>query len=496
MKFIGPWLLTIAWLLPSLAAAQEASEADVLRLSLVDCIDLAIKKNVSVRLSELDVLADQAALEQSKADLLPSLNANTSYSYSVGRTINEYSYEYVNEPVQQQNMSVTADVVVFNSFRKLKTIKRNKLNLSSSQYGLEAQKNDVLLDVVQAYTQILLNQELLRNSQFTENTTQSQLERTRRLVEAGSLPMANALQLEAQQATDELNIINAENNLALAELNLKQLLQIPDDQDIEIIVPDVDVPETTDLPSSVDEIYAQALNTLPQIKQANDQISAAQYSIDIAKADFYPSISLSGSIFSRYSSIAPPQIPKAGVNNVSSILPTGDFLLAPSGIPGVDPGTRIPILSEYVGPSEFTDNTYINQVNSNLQRYAQVNLRIPIFNNWQVRSNVSNARIGLEQSRLNALNQRNSVRQTIEQVYLDVKSNAKEYQAAQRRVVSLQRAFQDTERRYQAQAIDIYAYNQAKNDLTGAEANLLQAKYNYLLSLKVLDFYQGKPVSY
>lgn len=495
MNFFGKGLWVFLLLYSYRLAAQDSSALEVRKLTLTECIDIAIADNILVRQSELDVVADRVSLEQSKADLFPSLNANTGFTYSVGRTINQFTNEYVDQPVSQQNISLTADLVVFNSFRKLKTIKRNQRNLESSQYGLEAQKNDITLDVVQAYTQILLNRELLRNAEFTVRSTRSQLERTQRLVDAGSLPIANVLQLEAQQATDELNIVNAENNLELALLNLKQLLQIPDDQEINIADVEADVPEAMLLPSSPEEIYLQAVNTLPRIKQAEEQIAAAQYNIGIAKANFYPSLSVSGIIFSQYSSIPAP-IPAAGAENITQVVGTNNFLLAPAGIPGLDPGTRVPVFQEVEFPSEFADNTYFNQLDFNFRRVLQVNLNIPIFNNWQVRSNVSNAQIGLENARLTELNQRNLLRQTIEQVYLDVKSSAKQYQAAQRRVTQLQRAFQDTERRYQAQAIDVYAYNQAQNDLSAAEADALQAKYNYLLSLKVLDFYQGKPLTF
>jgi outer membrane protein len=487
--------LTAVFLFFSLPALSQPS-ANVRELTLPECIDIAITNNISVRQSELNVRQDQVALEQSKADLLPSINGNTNFSYNVGRTINQFTNEYVNQPVRQQNMGVTANVVLFNGFRKLNTIKRNRRSLASSESGLAAQKNDITLDVLQAYTQILLNEELLRNAQFTNRTTQSQLERTRRLVDAGSLPIANVLQLEAQQATDELTIINAENNLELAILNLKQILQIPESELIEIADLDGEVPELVSLPESAEDVYAQAVATLPQINQAAEDIAAAQYDISIAKADFFPTISLSAGIFSQYSSIAPDSIPRSGTDNVLRVLPTGDFLLVPDGLPGFPAGTRVPVLTEVEFPSELTNNTYVNQLDFNYRRFAQISLNIPIFNNWQVRTNVANAQIGLENARLNELNQRNLLRQTIEQVILDVRSNAKQYQAAQRRVAQLQRAFEDTERRYQAQAVDIYAYNQAQNNLTAAEADVLQAKYNYLLSLKVLDFYQGKPLTF
>ncbi|MEM8966333.1 MAG: TolC family protein [Bacteroidota bacterium] len=482
--------------LPYTSWAQTKSSNEPRQLSLQECVDLAIKNNITVRTTALNVLQDQVALEQSKADLLPSLNAGTNFQYNVGRTINPFTNEFVSQPIRQQSLSLTANVELFNGFRKLKTIKRNKLNLLGSQYGLETQKNEVTLDVVEAYVQILLNQELLRNAQFTAQSTQSQLERTQRLVEAGSLPVGNVLQLESQRATDELNIISATNNLALAQLQLQQLLLIPEDESISIIDPIFDLPDSTDLPTSAYEVYQQTVTNLPQIKQAQAQVDAAQYGIAVAKAGFYPRLSLSGGLFSQYSSVAPDQIPVSGSENVPTILPTGDFLVVPNNVPGLTPGDRIPIFTEQDLPRDVTDNTYLNQLDFNYQRFLQLSLNIPIFNNWQVRSNVANAQISLENAQLNELNQQNLLRQTIEQVYLNVRANAQQYQAAERRVIQFQRAFQDTERRYQAQAIDVYAYNQAQNDLTAAEADALQAKYNYLLSLKVLDFYMGKPLTF
>ncbi len=497
MKFFSRiiYLTSFVFISHSLTA-QENPSADVRQLSLAECIDLAIKNNITVRTTELNVLQAQVALEQLKADLLPSLNAGSNLQYNVGRTINPFTNEYVSQPIRQQNLSISANLLLFNGFRKLKTIKRNKLDLLDSQYGLEAQQNEVILDVVEAYVQILLNAELLRNTQFTSQSTQSQLERTQRLVDAGSLPIGNVLQLESQQATDELNIINATNNLALAKLQLRQLLLIPEDEVIEVEEPAFDLPESTQLPGSAYEVYQQSAMNLPQIKQAEAQVNAAQYGIAIAKADFYPRLNLTGSLFSQYSSIAPSQIPVSGTDNITQIVPTGDFLVIPNGFPGLTPGSRFPVSTEANVPTEFTENTYLNQLDFNYQRFLQLSLNIPIFNNWQVKLSVSNAQIGLENARLNELNQRNLLRQTIEQVYINVRANAQQYQAAERRVDQFQRAFQDTERRYQAQAIDVYAYNQAQNDLTAAEADALQFKYNYLLSLKVLDFYLGKPLTF
>lgn len=482
-------------LLGHTALAQTNDGPVDFRFTLSECIDYAVKNNLSVQQSQWNVVSDEVAWQQSKADLLPSVNANTNLSYSVGRTIDQFTNLYTEAPVRQQDMGVSAQVSLFNGLKKLNTIKRNKNNVAVSGLDLEATKDNITLNVITAYTQILLNTELLETAKFQLLTTQSQLERTRRLVEAGSLPKADFLQLDAQLAQGETAVVDAENNLALAQLQLKQLLQIPADQSLEVTIPEVEVPEAPLLPASAEVVYEQAVTALPAIRSADLQITSAEYNIAIAKADYYPSISLVGALGSSYSSVAPPQIPKAGSENVTVSRPAGFFTL-PGDIDGVPAGTPVQVFSETQIPREFTENTYVNQLDFNLRRFVQLSLNIPIFNNWQIRSGVANAKIGLESARLNALDQRNVVRQNIEQAYLDAKSAAKSYTANQRQVTSLQEAFRNTEVRYQAGAIDAVDYNQAKNQLNSAESDLVRTKYNYVFSLKVLDFYQGKPLNF
>lgn len=493
--YLLPILFFFISLLSLKAQNTNASHAP-LELTLQECIDYAIRNNINVKHSKLNVLADQVALRQSKSDLLPSLNGNSNFSHNVGRTINQFSNEYVDQPVSQQSVGVSTEVVLFNSFRKLKTIKRNKNNIVISQSNLEATENDITLQVINAYMLILLNKELLATTRFQLQTRELQLNRTRKLVQAGSLPEADALQLEAQLASDELAVVNAENDLALAQLQLKQILQVPYEQFFEIVVPEVDVPDEEALPSSADVVYREAVNTLPSIRSAELQIMSAQYDVSIVKTGYYPSLSLSAGIFSQYSSIAPSLIPVPGTDNVSQILPTGDFLIAPAGIPDIPAGTRIPILTETEVPNAFTENNYFSQLDFNLRRFVSISLNIPIFNNWQVKANVANAQIGLDRAELDAVNQRTQLRQTIEQAYLDAKSAAKSFFANQRQVESLQTAFRNTEIRYQAGGIDAVDFNQAKNELNTAESNLVRSKYNYLFSIKVLDFYQGKPLNF
>ena len=425
------------------------------------------------------------------------MNANTNLSYSVGRTINQFTNDYIETPVQQQGMSLTGQVTLFEGLRRLKTIKRNQSEVLVNELGLAATKNDITLEVVGAYTQILLSQELLETAEFQQLTTEAQLNRTRKLVEAGSLPRADMLQQEALLAQNETSVVDAENNLALAQLRLKQLLQIPAEQSLEIVDPEVETPELDLLPASAEAVYETAVDRLPAIRGADQQIISAEYDIDVARAGYFPSLSLAGGLSSQYSDAAPDFIPRSGAATVAELVPIG-FFVTPVQLGGFAAGEQIPVVREtqITAPGETVENTYLNQLDFNLRRFVQLSLNIPIFNNWQVRSSVANAKINLERAQINALNQRNIVRQNIEQAYLDARAAAKSFVATQRQVAALQEAFKNTEVRYQAGAIDAVDYNQARNDLNGAESDLVRTKYNYVFSLKVLDFYQGKPLDF
>lgn len=471
-----------------------SSSSAPLELSLQECIEYALKNNINIQQSRLNLRSDEVALKQAKANLLPSLNFSSNASYSVGRTISQFSNEYVTLPVRQQSIGASTSLVLFNSFRRLNTIKRNQNNIQASQQNVEATKNDITLQVIDAYTQILFNRELLATTRIQLRTRELQLSRTRKLVNAGSLPSADALQLEAQVASDEAAVVNAENNLALAYLQLKQILQVSYEQPLEVVIPVVEVPEETALPVSAGAVFSEALN-MPAVRSAELQIKSAEYDITIARSDYYPTLSLNAGLSSNYSSAAPTRIPAANTEyTVSEVEAPNYFVQVPQGTQGLP--SRLPVFIRTEIPNEFRDNTYLNQLEFNLQQYVGLSLNIPIFNNWQVRTNVANAKIGLDNAQLNLINQRMQLRQNIEQAYLDAKSAAKSYAASVRQVASLQAAFKNTEIRYQAGGIDAVVYNQSKNELNAAESDLIRAKYQYIFSLKVLDFYQNKPIDF
>lgn len=465
-------------------AQQQTSHAWTIQ----ECVDYAIRNNIQVKQSQLDVARASAFQRQARADLLPTVNASTSYSYNVGRSVNTFNNQIEEVPINTHSMGISGSLLLFNSQQKWNTIRQSNIERLATEYDVETTKNNVMLSVVSAYTQILFNRELLENAELTLTTTNLQVERTKTLVDVGLLALTSLLDLEAQLASDELAVINAQNQLELARLNLQQTLQLPENQEVEIVVPELDDPEDIIPPQNASEIYHTALANQPEIKAADARVRFQDYGVKIAKANRYPSLSLNGGISTNYSSIAPDEIPLAGAETIE-IIPIVGYLGNDQNQPVFD--TRAQNV-----PTEFTENTYYNQLNTNQRNFVSLNLNIPIFNGWQVRTNVSNQVIARENAKYLAIDARNRLRQTIEQAYLDVRAAAKSYEATRNQVEALEESFRSNEQRFELGAINAVDYNLVKNNLDGAKSDFIRAKYDFIFRSKILDFYLGNPISF
>lgn len=464
--------------------AQDGDIKD--QWTLQECVDYAIENNIQVKQSGLNTEVERVNLSQSKADLLPSLNAGVGYSYSVGRSVNPFTNIIVDQPVSSQDASLSTSFTVFSGFQKVNTIKRNKITLQAREYLYEDMQNDITLQVVTAYMEILLNNELLENAKLRLITTNLQLERTGKLVAAGSLPESNLLEIKAQAATDELDIINAQNSIEMGKLNLKQLLQLPASEPMNVVVPEIETPDEEVYHASLSEIYDTAVETQPDVKAADALVETSEYNVSIAQGSKYPSITAFAFLGTSYSSVADDFLPKEGTGFTEIETPIGYLQSDP---------TQAVVTTQSI-PTDFTENTYFNQLDFNLRRGVSLDLSIPIFNGWQAKSAVSRAKINREVAELDALNTRNVLRQNVEQAYLDLLAAQKRYAATKVQVAALQEAFRVNEQRFNLGALNSLDYNLAKTNLNVAESDLIQAKYQYVFQSKILDFYQGKSISF
>jgi outer membrane protein len=229
-----------------------------------------MENNISIKITELRTQYNQNVLDQSKTSRLPNLNAGTNYSYSFGRALDQTTYQFTdNQQINSISVNVSSGMNLFNGFQKKNSIEQNRINLMSAYEDVQKVKNDISLNIAAAYLQILFSEELFTVTQNQVEVTRQQVERTQKLVDAGKLARGSSLEIEAQMAAEELNVVNSENQLLLSYLNLQQLLDRPYDPEFKIIVPDLPEPDESYLLIGVPDVYQSAEKIMPRIKDLN-----------------------------------------------------------------------------------------------------------------------------------------------------------------------------------------------------------------------------------
>jgi len=446
-------LLVLLLTLASTAMAQESSKVWTLQ----DCIDYAWKNNIQVRQTELTVLTNQQILKQVQWARVPNLNFSASGRNNVGRSIDPFTNVIRDQDITSQSYGLNSNVTIFNGMGQYNTVKQNEALLDKSIHDLENQKNTTALSIANQYLNILLAQEQVKNGQLSLTTSKLQLERTEKQVNAGAFPMQNLLQAKQQLANDEVNLITAENSLDLAKLVLKQALQLPASESMEIEVPVLSDPSEMILAVTLEEVFQSALS-LPEVKSAEEQVKSSEYGLGVARSSWYPSLQLQAGLNTNWSSAAPDQFP--------------------------DPDS----------PTGFKENTYWNQLDFNRARFIGLQLTVPIFNRFQVSTGVKRAKITLQNSEYGLASVKNQLRQNIEQAYYNARAASKTYQATKQQLNALEESFRNVEQRFNLGATNSVEYNQIKNDFNRSQNDLVRTKYDFIFKLKVLDFYQGKPL--
>ncbi len=453
-----------------------------------ELLDYALENNLSVKRGELDYQLNEVNLTQSKADVFPTLNFGGQYGVNWGRSIDPTTNLFISQRIQSAGISGGSSVTIFGGLQKLNSIKQNKLNLEASSNDLEAAKNDVILNVVTFYTNVIFNRELQETARLQLNTTTQQLERTQKLVNAGSLPISEVLDLQSQQASNELEVVNAENSLNLALLNLKQVMQMPASESLDVVVPEIDAEDYGFSILSVADIYKSAEVTLPEVRSADLNVESSLLGEKIAKGGLYPSLRLGYSMFTNYSDALDPKRMADGTFG-----PPGEIVDA--GFITGDPSQTITLFTP--NPNFIdVDNGISDQFSDNLSRALSLSISVPIFNGLAVRSSSQRAVINREMAEINAMEVRNQLRQIIETAYNDAVAASKAYEASQKQVQALEESFRVTEKRYNLGAVNFVDYQIAQNNLFRAKSDLVRTKYDYIFKTKILDFYQGNPIEF
>ena len=416
-------------------------------------IDYALAHNIGVRINQLTVQNNAQVLRQSKAALLPTANLSATQAWQYGTSVNPLTFEFQRQTVRSNNVSGSSQLVLFQGFQLRNTIRRNALDSQASEADVQKARNDLSLNVASAFLQAGLAQELVRANQFYVTRDEEQIARTKLLLQAGSIPESTLLDSQSQLATDELNVVNAQNQATIARLNLLQLLNLDPaaNPDFQIEVPNLPDPdEENALVLNTDELFQGAATRQPEIKAADLRVLSAGRSVELARGAYYPRLILAGSIFSGFSSA--PTV---------SLLP----------------------------------QNYWDQLNQNLGQQVQFALSIPIFNGLQVRTNEQRTLINAQLVQLQAEQVRLTLRQSIEQAYADARAAQLQYAASKRQVAALTTTQRNSEIRFNNGLLSGTEFNIAKNNLNFAISNQLQAKYTFIFRRKVLAFYGGKSLT-
>ncbi len=456
-----------------IAFAQEV-------ITIQDAIDKTLKNNLQVKQAQFSAALGEETFKQSRNAVLPSLNASASGNRNFGRSIDPSTNQYISQQFNSASGSLSASVDLFAGWQKVNQIKQNKLLLDADKANVDKVKNDLILQVVTAYMQILFNKDLLKAAEAQLTVAKQQLNQQEQLLEVGNKTLADVSQAKSQVASSELEMTNAQNNLTISYLTLNQLMELPSDNQFAVQVPPVDALVIAKNNYTASEVVSSAMSAFPDIKLASLRTLAAEKGIDVAKGTYYPRLSFGGGLGTNYSS---------GRQYVESIVPNGVREIG-----------RTATTNEKVVTDAFL-TTYANQkfssqIKDNFNQFVGFSLTIPLFNGFNARSNVRRAKINYQNTQVQEQLSKNNLNKVIFQAVADLKAAESKYQSTQNAFSAQKDAFYVIEQRYNVGLANSVEYSTALTNRNRAEIDMIQAKYDLLFKSKVIDYYLGKQIAF
>tara|TARA_B100000524_G_scaffold171633_1_gene87856 strand:- start:387 stop:1715 length:1329 start_codon:yes stop_codon:yes gene_type:complete len=413
------------------------------KLSLKECINRAIEKNISIKNSSLDLLNSSENKKTAIGNFLPSLNINGNHSWNTGLTQNITTGILENQTTENSSMNMSVGIDVFNGLANIRRLHRANLDLLAKKYQLEDMKEDISLLVANSYLQILFNKEQLDVQKSQLKISQEELNNAKEKFNNGVIPEGNLFEIEANLALSEQNVIMAENSYQLSKLSLSQLLMFGDSDNFDIADENYEIPQTDIINKSAKEILEEAMKNRNDIKLAETNLEIAIKDQQISRSTLLPSATAFYSYNSRVIMDAPTSLK--------------------------------------------------SQFDLNAGESIGLQLNIPILNSWS-------SRVGIKKSKLNVLRSKNLLDQTkmdlentIYQALNDAKGAMKSYEAAKKSEIARKTAYNYAKERFENGALNTINYFQAQQLFETSQSELIKAKYDYIFKIKVLEFYFGIP---
>ena len=447
-------------------------------MTLQQCVEMALEKNISIKQSILELESAAIDKQDAKGNFLPRFNAQSSHSWNIGLNQNITTGLIENLTTQFSSIGVNMGVNLYNGGVNFNRLYRANLTLLARQYQLEDMTDDIKLFVANAYLQIMFNREIFQVQKLQLEITKKELERTQSLIEAGVIPAGNIFEVEANLASQEQALIQAENAYRISKISLAQALLITDYNSFDIAKEEFDVPVSFILQKTPKEIYKKSIDLRNDIKLAETNIEIAKNDIEIVRKGLLPT--LSG--FYSYST---------RVSYSDRLAATGTFTQVPVGVvqsTGESVVTSVPD-RKVIGPASFADQLGLNDGhNFGLQ------LSIPIFNGNAVRNNIKRSKINLSRSENLFEQEKLNLESTINQSFNDAIGADKVYEASQKTVLARKNVYENAENRYKAGVMNSFDFIQSKQRYEASVSDLIRSKYDYIFKLKVLEFYFGIPI--
>jgi outer membrane protein len=432
------------------------------RWTLEECIRHATTHNITIQQIQLQRENAEINLNTAQMSRLPDLSANVGQNWSFGYSSSRTGLN-ATQNQSGSSFSIGSSMPLFTGFRIPHEIERNRLELKAATETLEKAKEDLALNIASLYLQALFNKELLKVTQEQLALSQTQVEKTQSLVQAGKVPHSQLYDIEAQTAKDEVSVIEAKNNVALSLLDLAQSLELDYDAMFDIQTPDVDDPIAQYMssvqPPSI--IFQNALNIKPVIKEKQYRVQSAEEALGIARSGYLPTLNLNFGYNTQYYYI---------YNQKDYIDSSGAVVHA-------------------------ANTPFSTQFKENGRESLGLSLSIPIFSRFSVKNQVRNAKINILNQQLDLDNIKKTLFKEIQTAYLNAAAAQEKYRAADKAVRAAAESFQYARERYEVGKSSVFEFNEAKTKQTQSQSEQIRAKYDYIFRTKILDFYNGTPLA-
>lgn len=434
------------------------SNAQTKKWTLSECVDYAIKNNISIKQSELD--SQSASIQKNSAigNFLPSLNVNGGHSWNIGLNQNITTGLLENQTTQFTSAGLNSNVTIYNGMQNQNRLRKANLSILAAQYQLTKMKDDISLNIANAFLQILFNKENLKVQKEQLANNEKQLIRSQELVNAGVVPRGDLLDIKATVANNSQAIVTAENALLISKLSLAQLLQFKDFADFDIADEDYVQKENAILLQTPTSIYQKAKEERVELKIAKTNLDIAEKDVKIAKGAYQPSLQ--------------------GYYSFSTRAGYSDRVIGFNG--------STPILAPALPVFEQFDN--------NKGHSFGLQLNIPILNGFSVKNNVELSKITLERSKLAFSQQELDLERNIFTAFTDAKGAVKANESAITALEARQEAFNYAKEKFEVGMMNAFDFNQSETLLANAKSEVIRTKYDYIFRIKVLEYYFGIPI--